>query len=689
MQRQVLSEITFDQGFNNSRSPLDPSLAGTSAEGSCNNLLIGDSLSVPFAGFESKGANTGSRVMFNVGKNYGGIKDIGASLGSGSLFEDVGRSLWFIGNGAVSVGGATLSGLIASSSLRVSIASSGAYSGATTFDAGMPQPSAPDIAIRTAPGSGYTGLIDGAISVKLARLRLSTGGRSRASTTSAVVVPAKKTIRVTFPSASTGQDNWAIFFTQQGFGGVGLHYRGAYNGSLDIPESVVAAGTVDGIARSLEFDFQDGDLISELSYIDDYPPPAGTHAVRLENVMNVLGCYADTVSSANASNPGTCIAVSLPNFYESYKPRHLLFLPEQVVSVLSRPSDSYAWVACRNSIMTLQYAGLSDGPACTIATAFANVGIAYPHNWTQFYGRLCLFTSKGNLVIVTEEGNLDETFASPVKKFIRNWLPAETIVGFDVETNSIVIGNKDVTLAYCLDNGKWSDPCYLKDATISGNVLSCVTDNGNLLVSVEGGTNAIAFKYNKSIAAIPIVKVSPYLSAPSAASVKNIYELSVALSGSNQDKLTALVIQRNLRPITARNLSLTLGGNTLTSPTALFDAASVGDLVFVFNPGVFLAQAARISAVNSGTSAVLTNLDGTAFNALETTTIAFCMFGKFLKQFYPTAQGTQHIANFYPSVRDARSYAVAVWMNADVNAGAIHSITALGTQTSTSGARTN
>ena len=122
----------------------------------------------------------------------------------------------------------------------------------------------------------------------------------------------------------------------------------------------------------------------EVSYIDNYAPPAGTHAVRLENVMCVLGCYADSTTAASSVNPGTCIAVSLPNFYESFKPRNLLFLPEQVVDVLARPSDSYAWIGLRNSICTLQYTGNTDGVPCTLAVAFPNIGIKYAKTGLSF-----------------------------------------------------------------------------------------------------------------------------------------------------------------------------------------------------------------------------------------------------------------------------------------------------------------
>src|SRR6476620_2236543 len=441
--RTPLTNLAFVKGLAVSTQPLNPILHGTFSLGSANNITLGDGSTRPWKGLTSQGVGTGSRIGLTIGRDWGGIRDNGIVRGSGSVWQDLGQSLWGAGSGIVTRLGADVLGsgstpFTLSTILQVLLNVNGSYSASTSgpFTAGLSQPSSPDIGIVQTPGAGYTGLINGPVSAVIARLRLSTGARSIGSAVSAVVSPALRTVRVTFPLASAGQDAWAIFFTQQGFGGVGLQYRLAYQNSLDIPESllttnvtglstisgsatvsavagtfqsswvgyqiVLAAGSpdpaptilsvaangssvvmsatatatgtttaeinamVDWIPRSLEFDYQDGDLVPIVAWTDDYPPPAGTHACRLENVMNVIGCYSDATTSPTTTNPGTCIAVSLPNFYESYKPRHLLFLPEQVVDVLSRPSDSYSYVGCRNSIHALQYVGFRDGPACSI-----------------------------------------------------------------------------------------------------------------------------------------------------------------------------------------------------------------------------------------------------------------------------------------------------------------------------------
>jgi hypothetical protein len=85
------------------------------------------------------------------------------------------------------------------------------------------------------------------------------------------------------------------------------------------------------VPRSLEIDFVDGDLVPEVAYIDDYPPPAGTHAVRIENVMCVLGAYGDSTSPVTPSDAGTVGAISLPNFSKQHWP-HWRQRPSQSAS---------------------------------------------------------------------------------------------------------------------------------------------------------------------------------------------------------------------------------------------------------------------------------------------------------------------------------------------------------------------
>src|SRR5689334_14387854 len=105
-----LNSINFNRGANFSRSRLAPGLAGYLAEGSWNSMFVGDGFYKVFRGLSSMGVNTGSRLMKPVGKTWGGLKDIGPTVATGSIIEDIGRSLWGIGSGQVHIEGANVSG---------------------------------------------------------------------------------------------------------------------------------------------------------------------------------------------------------------------------------------------------------------------------------------------------------------------------------------------------------------------------------------------------------------------------------------------------------------------------------------------------------------------------------------------------------------------------------------------------
>ncbi|MDQ3920637.1 MAG: hypothetical protein M3348_19425, partial [Acidobacteriota bacterium] len=513
-----LSEWKFSQGFVAAASFLSNAL-DCLVEGSRNLLLLGAMVLEgetvpasmrPWRGLQSKGSNSGSRIMLQVGKTWGGIKDIGGLQGAGSLFEDFGRSLWMIGAGQPSIAGADLTGITLSTSLKVSVAVSGAYDAAHTYTAGLGQPSAPTVAVRSSIGAGFSGLVKGPISVKIARFRSITGGRSRASSTSAVINPQSQTFTVTFPSAQSGQDIWRVFVTQQGFGGVGLHWALPYNGSLDIAESAVAASTLDGVARTLEFEFKDGDLVDEIAYVDDFAPPAGTHAARVGRSMVVLGAYSDSTTSPTSTATGTAGAVSVPNFYESFIPSNLVYFPEQVVGVLGREWDDHCYVIHKQSVSSMQFVGLREGPAVAVDTVWSEVGFQYPQNVCQFFGRLAGMVGVGSLVMMDAAGNPDHSWGAEIRDFIAGWLPQDTSCGFHPDNLSLVVTNGPAACAvsYSLENRRWSPPEYFADAGVAGSPLSCVQSQGELIVTVNNAGAMTAYSFDKGAASMPVTAVT-------------------------------------------------------------------------------------------------------------------------------------------------------------------------------------
>jgi hypothetical protein len=633
MERRPLFSWRFVHGFVAAANFLSDGLDSL-VEGSRNLLLLGamtvqgaltPSTQRPWKGLQSKGASTGSRKMCQVGKNWGGIKDIGGTQGAGSLFEDFGRMLVFIGAGQPSIQGVDITGVTLSTSLKLSVAVAGAYDAAHTYTAGLGQPSAPDVGIVSSPGAGFSGLVKGPISVKISRFRSVTGGRSRASTTSAVIEPSGQSFFITFPLASSGQDYWRVYVTQQGFGGVGLHWglpRDSGGGlSLDIPESVVAAASLGGVSRTLEFEFKDGDLVDETAPVDDFAPPAATHCARIGRSLVLGGAYADSTTSPTSTSTGTAWAVSIPNFYESYRPRDILFSPEQLVDILAREWDDYGYAIHRNCVTTLQFVGLTEeGPAVAAGVAWPDTGFPYPHCVTQYFGRLAGMVAKGSLVIMGEDGKPDFSWGAEIRDAIKDWDPADTKVGFDPANLSLVVMNGGTAYNYSLENKKWSAPEYFADAGVSGSALSCVTAQGELVLSVNNGGAHTAYKWDAGASSMPVTAVTNWRNVGGRGAM--IDELQAVFDTDSSASPLTVGVHANMRQTYARDFSVTNGSNVLTSAGFGFDSEHTGDVVMLFGANVGGAgvsyMLARLTYASATTCTMTDPATGATLNAQAT-----------------------------------------------------------------------
>lgn len=803
MQRIPLSAYDFSGAFHVPANPLNAP-PNTHAEGSRNQLFTGTGRA-PWKGMTSLGP--GTRLSRQVGGTYGGLRDYISGvtiLGKGSFFEDIGKSRWFIGSGIPSVETVDIgAGITAATDLQVSIAVDGVYSAANTFTAGLPQPSAPDIAIVEVAGVGLTGFINGPISIKIARLRLRTGARSRASTTSAVINPENKTIRITFPLPSTGQDNWRAFSTQSGFGGVGLEYALAYLGALDIPESLiagtaqietatavgtitgsgnakavvtaagmtgspktitaavlagdtnavvagklrvalsadaaviamfavsgtgadvvltrlvagsaavandatlnieinndtctgltaaltsvntragVASATVGGVTRSLEFDFKDGDLIPELAYIDDYVPPAGTHAVRLQNVMCLLGCYGDSTTPVSSTNPGTAGAISLPNNYESYRPRDLVYFPEQIVDAMARPTDEFAYVGHADCVTAMQYVGVRDGPAVSVTMVWPDIGIKHPCNWTQVHGLLYVMSATGGPVRMKSDGGVDYDFALPVREFMKTWTQDDTAVGWHPNSLGVVYFNKalGIGISFSLVNEGWGDPCYFTDNAVLGGALSVTNTVGRLIVTVDNGGTHTAYAWNEGATSMPITSVTNWKHTGRPATIE---ELDIGFDSDSFATPLIISIHRNMRRVYVRDATTTNASATIGSASAKFDTFHTGDMAAIYGPNVGGAGVnyliGRMTYVSPTTITLSDPYTGAPLAAGATLTNCYmtlaCQiftytFGRTDEQYTPPLEE--------PFVDEATSHCFGFTLIIGAEAGQILSATALGT----------
>jgi hypothetical protein len=665
-----------------SRAELAESLEGYAARGSRNGKFIGSGRFEPWRGVEAKGAGTGSRIMAMIGDRWGGLKDIGATIASGSVYQHIAKTLLFQGAGQVHIEGANIPNAIASSILQLMLFSGGSYTG-VPYTAGLTAPSAPDVGVLAAPGAGYSGYTDGAIDIVLERRRPETGAKSVASLPSVVINPQKKTFYIKFPAAQTGQTEWAVFSTEHGLGGNGKRKRLGYQYSVfDIPESLVAASSVNGIARALEFDFRNGDLLPEEASIRDYPPSAGTHVVQLENATVVLGAFADSTTSASSTNPGTVGLVSLDNHPESYNPNHRIYFPEQIVAVLSRMTDSYAYVACRNSIWAIQYVGDRGDflPSVTISNVLPEVGIINPHNWCQAFGRLFMWLEGAGLVGMTPDGEIDYNLFDGCSEFTKHW-DQDTVLSFDPRTRSVVAMWHDESISYCLQNNRLGYPTYLKDAGNSGTYLSAITARGELVVSIAEGGNVNAYTFDKGAAAMPVVHVTQWFAPGDISRTNSLSEIGLTMENGNSDEPLIVGIHKNLHQPVWENLQ-TLGADTLQINVGETGTEDVGKRICVFAPNIADGKnyvTGKVKAV-AGNVVTISKKNGDAL-LLNPTARAFAIIGDDVFVINQKPNRKQHLPPIEPDIFDAKSLAISVYHPTDAENGQLLTLEAYGDYT--------
>lgn len=680
-QEEPIQTILFNRGFNSGQKRLSAGLEGFTAEGSTNTLWLGEGYWQPFRGLATQGANTGSRVMKPIGETWGGIKDIGGTVAAGSVSEEINRSLWGIGAGQVHRAGADISGFTLSTFLKVVLRSGGTYG--SPFTAGLAQPSAPSVGVLTTPGDP-----DGSVSFKLERHRPSTGGLSVASLTSEVIIPQGNAVRVTFPAASTGQTHWRVFVTLMRFGGQGIHYALPYNGSIDITETAVNAGVVDGIARSLEFSWKDGDLVPIEASYDDYSPQAATHHLRIESVMCLAGSYADATSSPTSTNTGSAIQISKDNNYESYNPTHLLFLPERVVDTLSRPIDSHGFVACENSIHAIQYIGpREDLPSCTVTTILQDQGIKYPHNWCHFRGRLAVITAEGNWLLMSEDGSIDSEWTAGIRSLIRTFTLEDTSIGYDPKNDCLWVFNGRMAIAYSLQGkGEWSNPVYAQDyGILAGTFQSCQTAARRLYVTIKNGSSFTAYEWDTgAVDPVPVSFVSHYSGAPNRSAAKNVYQLQLAVETNDNDAVI-VALNRNQQKLAFRNITVNSGNGNIISTDGGFTASMLGKQYALFGKDVngtgvhFILG--LLTAITDANNATIGGVSGLPIVPALDQAGLLMFVGDYVQDIFPGELGAIHLPDLFPNVIDAKSLAVGVWFLTNDHIGSVLDLNLFGSLT--------
>lgn len=476
----------------------------------------------------------------------------GFTIGLGSVFRVL-TALFFIGAGAVRYNG-TATGAVATSTLSFRLLENGAYNG-TTLQAGMGQPSAPSIFVRTAgPGFSGTQLLPGTRAVLLHRIRSTTGAVSIASLPSNVVITATgQTMVITAPLPdSNGQDRWGADVPKAGFGEFGPFYI-----LMEIPESdfetftltdgamtatdteltsatagftandvgravvVNGAGTagadlettiatfnsatsveltdaavttvgpaatfrygaiVDGISRSIELEWTDGELAGKpLAPIDDFPPPPAVFGGTLNDTGFLDGAYGDVGAGEAPATQGATIVLSLPLKFESWPPDSFIATPQPPTAVASRSADGYAYRAGASTLGAMVYTG--GDPPINYQLRWPNTGCLAPHNMViAGDGRLYIYTAQAGLARIGEGDEPDVEWAVPFADDVVGWDPKKVVMGEDGGDDRKIICacHEKMVLPFNRAIDRACTPCDLTGKIIGNIIASVNAPNGEL-----------------------------------------------------------------------------------------------------------------------------------------------------------------------------------------------------------------
>jgi hypothetical protein len=230
--------------------------------GSENFMLTGLGKLQVFKGLTIIPGKLGSIVMMNVAEDFAGLGS-GTPYGPTSVIDgtafgnvfNVFSALFFIGKGLLRVSGVDALSykpsppaplpppvpVVADTTLQLLVKYNGSYTDPLSgpWQAGLAQPSAPSIQAVNPP-TGFSGKVNGVVSVVTWRIRSTTGAVSIQSEVSNIVSAFNQSIAVTLPLPdANGQDYWGIGVTLNQEGSTGSHFE-----LTEIPESDVSHSVV-------------------------------------------------------------------------------------------------------------------------------------------------------------------------------------------------------------------------------------------------------------------------------------------------------------------------------------------------------------------------------------------------------------------------------------------------------------
>ena len=239
-------------------------------------------------------------------------------------------------------------------------------------------------------------------------------------------------------------------------------------------------GIVDGISRSVEMEWTDGELAGhDFAPIDDFPPPPAVFGGTLNDTGFLDGAYGDQGAGVPAATLGATIVVSLPLKFESWPPDQQIYAPQPATAISSRAADGYAYRAGPSTLGALVYTG--GFPAISFQLRWPNSGCLSPHNMVIAEGgRLYIWTSQHGLARIGEGDEPETEFAIPIWDEVASWNAAEVVLGWGESEQQVCACHRKEIKPFNSQLTRWGAMCDLT-GKIRGNIVSAVTAVGGEL----------------------------------------------------------------------------------------------------------------------------------------------------------------------------------------------------------------
>jgi hypothetical protein len=494
------------RGYISNIPPDGGELSNYMAEGSSNLIVLGPQLVEAFPG-NTLSAASGSTLNWAYGDSLLSLgANHGAGIGSGNAVLFVGRSIFYVGAGALKYNGTAIGSLTADSTLRLTLYSGGTYS-TTAYQAGLARPSAPTLAV-TGSGAKNTGTY----SIVYTKVRTTTGAESNASLPSNVVTASAQQLQGTFPlfaSWTDATDAYNIYSTPPNFGTAGpwLFYK------------QITSANLDG-SGNYAFEFDESELTPDQPPLDFNQPPAATHAFSMGNVFNLGGTYN-----------GVGLSSSVPNYPEAFPPTSTYFLPEVLIGTLGGPQDGFTFLICKSSVHAAVWTGAPDGPAVIARPVWKNIGFSSINNVTVAGMDLYGIVEKFGLVRTGKDGKPDFEFGRRVSTDTSSWTVANVAVGYSPLDNFVVFGHERTFLIYHIDMDVWSAPLnganFATPLASGENVKGFYTQNNKLYMVTWNSVTYKTYEWGTGTNGSTYSLKTPWLDGGVGPVYKNIERLTL------------------------------------------------------------------------------------------------------------------------------------------------------------------